>query len=181
MSLGICQRNWRPANSPVASPPTCTVKGGAALWKNCSAWSLEKMIQRSGLSARSRSPMSAATARTCSTFALSSVSGMVKNCGACGSIAPPMTVDVMAPLLMRQNYRPKGATTSITTFTGVSRARPDSSRPPGSARVDDFDGDLGPARRGVVVLGAAAKYAWVPALLYPAQKGAPMVEVPITI
>src|SRR5262249_45103795 len=75
------------------------VKGGAALWKNCSAWSLEKMIQRSGLSARSRSPISAATARTCSTFALSSVSGMVKNCGACGSMAPPTTVEIINPLL----------------------------------------------------------------------------------
>ena len=33
---------------------------------------------------------------------LSSVSGMVKNCGACGSIAPPITVDIMAFLLVRR-------------------------------------------------------------------------------
>ena len=43
--------------------------------------------------------MSAATSRTCATRSLSSVSGMVKNCGAWGSIAPPMTVDRMAHLL----------------------------------------------------------------------------------
>src|SRR5262245_64717100 len=53
------------------------------------------MIQRSGLSARSLLPISAATARTCSTFVLSSVSGMVKNWGAWGSMAPPITVDIM--------------------------------------------------------------------------------------
>src|SRR5947207_1769445 len=56
------------------------------------------MIQRSGLSARSRLPISAATSLTCSMFFLSSVSGMVKNCGAWGSMAPPMTVDLMAGL-----------------------------------------------------------------------------------
>src|SRR5215211_1609463 len=53
------------------------------------------MIQRSGLSARNFSPISAATSRTCWTTFLSSVSGMVKNCGACGSIAPPTTVDII--------------------------------------------------------------------------------------
>jgi hypothetical protein len=72
------------------------VKAGQTLWKNCSAWSLEKMIRRSGFRAFSRAPMSAATARTRSTLALSSVSGMVKNWGACGSIVPPITVDIMA-------------------------------------------------------------------------------------
>src|SRR3979411_442763 len=54
------------------------------------------MIHRSGLSARSFLPMSAATSRTCSTFFLSSVSGMVKNWGAWGSMAPPITVDIIA-------------------------------------------------------------------------------------
>src|SRR3954453_18713109 len=53
------------------------------------------MIQRSGLSARSRSPISAATSRTRSTTFLSSVSGIVKNCGAWGSIAPPTMVEFM--------------------------------------------------------------------------------------
>src|SRR5271156_4092084 len=57
------------------------------------------MIQRSGFIALSLSPISRATARTFSAFALSSVSGMVKNCGAWGSIAPPMTVETMALLL----------------------------------------------------------------------------------
>src|SRR5580704_17587671 len=57
------------------------------------------MIQRSGFIALSLSPISRATARTRSTFALSSVSGMVKNCGAWGNIAPPMTVETMALLL----------------------------------------------------------------------------------
>ena len=37
ISLGICQRNLCPANSPVASPPTWMVNGGAVVWKNCSA------------------------------------------------------------------------------------------------------------------------------------------------
>jgi hypothetical protein len=41
----------------------------------------------------------AAIARTCSTLALSSVSGIVKNWGAWGSMAPPMTVDFMVHLL----------------------------------------------------------------------------------
>src|SRR5262249_25083272 len=40
-------------------------------------------------------PISAATLRTFSTLALSSVSGIVKNWGAWGSIAPPITVDCM--------------------------------------------------------------------------------------
>ena len=31
IALGIFQWNFRPANSPNASPPTCTVNGGAAL------------------------------------------------------------------------------------------------------------------------------------------------------
>src|SRR6516162_11795719 len=61
------------------------------------------MIQRLGLSARNRRPISAATSRTCATTVLSSVSGMVKNCGACGSMAPPITVDIMASLLCRKN------------------------------------------------------------------------------
>src|SRR5215210_188380 len=56
------------------------------------------MIQRSGLSARNFSPISAATSRTCWTTFLSSVSGMVKNCGACGSIAPPTIVDIIGSL-----------------------------------------------------------------------------------
>ncbi len=73
-----------PGEWPDASPPTWMVKGGAAWWKNCSAWSLEKMIHRSGFNARSPSPMRAATSRTAWITALSSVSGMVKNCGACG-------------------------------------------------------------------------------------------------
>src|SRR5580692_3720564 len=60
------------------------------------------MIQRSGLSARRRLPRSAATSRTWATSALSSVSGMVKNCGACGSMAPPITVDIMVVLLGRE-------------------------------------------------------------------------------
>src|SRR5579863_9324583 len=60
------------------------------------------MIHRSGSSASSLLPTSAATARTCATSALSSVSGMVKNCGACGSMAPPITVDIMANLLCRK-------------------------------------------------------------------------------
>ena len=55
------------------------VKGGATEWKNCSAWSLEKMIQRSGFSSRSFVPISDATARTRSTVARSSVGGRVKN------------------------------------------------------------------------------------------------------
>src|SRR5215217_1147517 len=53
------------------------------------------MIQRSGLSARNFRPISAATSRTRSTTFLSSVSGMVKNCGAWGSIAPPTTVEII--------------------------------------------------------------------------------------
>src|SRR3954447_24482721 len=57
------------------------------------------MIQRSGSSARSFAPISAATARTCSTLALSSVSGIVKNWGAWGSMAPPTTVDLIDDLL----------------------------------------------------------------------------------
>src|SRR6478735_11916188 len=61
------------------------------------------MIQRSGLSARSRSPMSAATSRTRSTTFLSSVSGIVKNCGAWGSMAPPTTVEFMDFSLARES------------------------------------------------------------------------------
>src|SRR6516165_3187292 len=64
------------------------------------------MIQRSGRSARSLLPTSAATARTCSTFFLSSVSGIVKNCGAWGSMAPPITVDIMVVLLGPSARRP---------------------------------------------------------------------------
>jgi hypothetical protein len=30
----------------------------------------------------------------------------VKNWGACGSMAPPITVDIMVVLLCPQNYRP---------------------------------------------------------------------------
>src|SRR5262245_54954 len=169
MSLGTSQRNLRPANSPVASPPTWTVNGGAALWKNCSAWSLEKMIQRSGLSARSRRPTSAATARTCSTLALSSVSGMVKNCGAWGSIAPPMTVDIMAPLLVcRERYRSNGPPTSTRRST---------------AGAVVTVGVTASGRGGTLTMTSSREP--VPPPRSPAaqalQRGAPMVEVPITI
>src|ERR1700749_2681802 len=75
------------------------------------------MIHRSGFIARSLSPISRATARTRSTFALSSVSGMVKNCGAWGSIAPPITVEIIVSLLASARGRfsriaPRGATAS---------------------------------------------------------------------
>src|SRR5438874_1093613 len=71
------------------------------------------MIQRSGSSARKRLPMSAATSRTWATSFLSSVSGIVKNWGACGSMAPPITVDSMAvsPCWTRK-YRCHAGTTS---------------------------------------------------------------------
>src|SRR5258707_2783851 len=59
------------------------------------------MIHRSGSSARNLLPTSAATSRTWATSVLSSVSGMVKNCGAWGSMAPPITVDIMVVLLVR--------------------------------------------------------------------------------
>jgi len=36
---------------------TWIVKGGAAVWKNCSTWSLPKMIHRSGRSARNRADL----------------------------------------------------------------------------------------------------------------------------
>jgi hypothetical protein len=51
---------------------------------------------------------------------LSSVSGIVKNWGACGSIAPPMTVDFMVVLPYGRNYRPIGGPTSWrgTAFAG---------------------------------------------------------------
>jgi len=62
--------------------PTWIVKGDAAVWKNCSTWSLAKMIHRSGRSARNRVPISAAAALIRSTVLRSSVSGIVKNCGA---------------------------------------------------------------------------------------------------
>src|ERR1700722_8956172 len=67
------------------------------------------MIQRSGSSARSRAPISAATARTRSTLVLSSVSGSVKNCGAWGSIAPPTTVDIMIVSPYRFETIPRAA------------------------------------------------------------------------
>src|SRR5215471_7122601 len=63
------------------------------------------MIHSSGISARKRLPMSAATSRTRAMTALSSVSGMVKNWGACGSMAPPITVEIMIVLLCRKQYR----------------------------------------------------------------------------
>jgi hypothetical protein len=48
-----------------------------------------------GSSARRRRPISAATSRTRATTALSSVSGRVKNWGAWGSMAPPITDEIM--------------------------------------------------------------------------------------
>jgi hypothetical protein len=50
---------------------------------------------------------------------LSSVSGMVKNWGAWGSMAPPMTVDIMVVLLRRSRLgrarsRPVACTKSIS-------------------------------------------------------------------
>jgi hypothetical protein len=88
------------------------------------------MIQRSGSSARSRLPMSAATSRTWATSALSSVSGMVKNCGACGSMAPPMTVDIMVGLLFRKNIARSAQQQAAWAQPLCARAlhRPDGSR-----------------------------------------------------
>src|SRR5436853_544455 len=59
------------------------------------------MSHKAGSSALSRPPISFATALTRSTVARSSVSGIVKNCGACGSIAPPITLDCTRYLLSR--------------------------------------------------------------------------------
>jgi hypothetical protein len=39
------------------------------------------------------------------------VSGMVKNWGACGSMAPPTTVDIMVDLPLPQSYRALERTT----------------------------------------------------------------------
>src|SRR5271168_2676871 len=57
------------------------------------------MIHKSGFSALRRPPISCATSLTFATVVGSSVSGIVKNCGAWGSIAPPITLDSIAPLL----------------------------------------------------------------------------------
>ena len=62
------------------------------------ARSLAKMIHKSGFSALRRPPISCATSLTFATVVGSSVSGIVKNCGAWGSIAPPITFDSIAPL-----------------------------------------------------------------------------------
>src|SRR6266568_614742 len=127
------------------------------------------MIQRSGLSARSRSPISAATARTCSTFALSSVSGMVKNCGACGSMAPPTTVEIIDPspwlawklTSPAQDNKERVICRLPRWATMVVPGLPvwhHHSRPTGQAAdrvVGDLDRDLGPAFGCVVVLGVA--------------------------
>ena len=51
------------------------------------------MIHRSGVIALRLVPISAAVAFTRPTVSRSSVSGIVKNCGAWGSIAPPITVE----------------------------------------------------------------------------------------
>src|SRR6516165_12469869 len=86
------------------------------------------MIQRSGSSARSFLPISAATSRTCSTTFLSSVSGMVKNWGAWGSMAPPITVDIMVFLLDRSRC-------------GRARAHQDASQPENIAQESVQQGD----------------------------------------
>src|SRR3954466_3531538 len=59
------------------------------------------MIQRSGLSALRRSPISRPTFWTASIVSFGSVSGCVKNCGACGSIAPPMIMEWLMWALSR--------------------------------------------------------------------------------
>src|SRR3989442_15852487 len=82
------------------------------------------MIQRSGSSARSFLPMSAATARTCSTLVLSSVSGIVKNWGAWGSIAPPITVDIMVVLPVGAKISPKWANNKLTVAVPHQRVGP---------------------------------------------------------
>ena len=66
-------------------------------------------------------PMSAATSRTCATTALSSVSGMVKNCGAWGSMAPPITVDIMVVPPLSEKYRARQAATrrSLPSLRGA--------------------------------------------------------------
>jgi hypothetical protein len=70
-------------------------EGGSGRMKELLGVVVGKIIHKSGLSACNLRPISAATSRTCATSVLSSVSGMVKNCGACGSMAPPTTVDII--------------------------------------------------------------------------------------
>src|SRR5882724_67595 len=101
------------------------------------------MIQRSGSSMRRRLPMSAAISRTCATSFLSSVSGIVKNWGACGSMAPPITVDSMAVLPVGANVSSNRANNKrgLLRFTGADEAstlewNPASSIPQGVPMVD---------------------------------------------
>jgi len=58
----------------------------------------------------------------CATTALSSVSGIVKNCSACGSMAPPITVDMVALLLCRKNIA-SGMRQQEDVGAGVQRLR----------------------------------------------------------
>src|ERR1700722_16850048 len=93
------------------------------------------MIHRSGLSARSLSPTSAATSRTWATNALSSVSGIVKNCGAWGSMAPPITVDIMVDLLCRETIA-RGGEQQAQHFTTGDGGQAVSDHAAGAAVAD---------------------------------------------
>src|ERR1700731_444931 len=90
------------------------------------------MIQRSGSSARSRSPISAATVRTRSTLVLSSVSGIVKNCGAWGSIAPPITLDIMVGSPCCRKDMPQSAERQADRLHSSTRRKYLAANPPGA-------------------------------------------------
>src|ERR1700733_10194031 len=96
-SASMAKRNVRPTNEPPVSSPRWKQKGGVQCSRNWLAWSLAITSHKSGCSAASRSPTLPMAVRTRSTVALSSVSGSEKNCGACGTSAPPRTPFISSP------------------------------------------------------------------------------------
>src|SRR5258708_28005361 len=81
------------------------------------------MIQGSGCKGGSGLAISAAAVLACSTLVLSSVSGIVKNCGAWGSIAPPITVDIMVVLLVHAKISLKPRNNKLNPATATDRRR----------------------------------------------------------
>src|SRR5438067_1667857 len=75
-------------------------KGGTQCTTMSSQCAFDSTINRSGARARNLSPIARIAPFTRPTWALSSVSGRVRNCGACGTIAAPTMPGRLSDLLL---------------------------------------------------------------------------------
>ena len=129
------QGDRRPANSPFASLPRCTVKRQRGGVKKLLAMIVHKDDPRSGASALRCLPISAAATLTAATVSRSSVSGIVKNCGVWAASS-------RRSRLTQLPFLPIDHRTTIAALTPLASAKMPAEEPPPPPAADLGPSDL---------------------------------------